>query len=100
MRPRRIEMALSRKEKDKFREISDRVIFKKDGTVEFRRSYFYRHGMDADQFAAAVEKRATKAGLNVMLTDSGDRWAPWPRDSYFWAIFAVKSEAEVKEENA
>ena len=68
----------------------DRVIAKKDGTFEARRSYFYRNGMTVVRFAEIVKS----AVPNVQILEERDRWNAWPRDSYFQVIFRVAGEAQ------
>lgn len=62
---------------------SDKVTFKKDGTTEFRRSYFYRHGCSAEKFRDSVVAQLAAVNLHLEVIECRDRWAPWPRDSYF-----------------
>jgi hypothetical protein len=54
----------------------------KTGRWTARWSYYYRHGRDSESFA---ERVGEVLGANVV--DHGDRWAPWPRDSYWWVEF-------------
>lgn len=65
--------------------IADNVTFKKDGSVVFKRGYFYRNGMSAEKFGEIIEARLKKLGLEPKSIETLDRWAPWPRDSYFSA---------------
>jgi hypothetical protein len=60
---------------------------RRDSTWEVRRGYFYRPtGFDEHDFSVAV----AKAGFKVL--DYGDRFAHWPKDSYFWVKFQVVEE--------
>lgn len=68
---------------------SDRVVFHKDGTFTTRRDYFYGHGTTAASFSLACQAALRKRGIAVEQTAVQDRWAPWPRDSYFAATFKV-----------
>ena len=63
----------------------DRVVCKRNGMVEVKRSYFYRHGDSAEKFAARIQKILESEGLKVMV-DSRDDWARFPTTSYFVAI--------------
>lgn len=63
----------------------DRVVCKRDGSVEIMRGYFYRFGMTADAFANAVQNRLESAGINCQVHGE-DRFAAWPRDSWFVAV--------------
>lgn len=66
--------------------IVDRLIFKKNGTCEARLTYFYRHGKSPDQLADRI--RAAIPGTVVVETT--DRWAAWPRVSYFRVVFKME----------
>jgi len=70
----------SAKDKSLIRERFDKTISKRDGTIEIRRGYFYRHGMTTEKF----ENRILKEIPTAKIVDSGDNWQPWPKDSYFW----------------
>ena len=63
--------------------VADSVSFKRDGTLVFKRGYFYRHGMDEQKFAKHVLYLLEQAGVTATLVSARDRWAPWPRDSFF-----------------
>jgi hypothetical protein len=64
-----------------------RVVFKRDGSVEVRHSYYYRHGATAEKLEAYVLKKIS----NATIIDSGDNWQPWPKDSYFWVRISIIS---------
>jgi hypothetical protein len=68
---------------------ADKVTFRKDGTVEFRRSYFYHHGATAEGFARRISLELTEAGFAPTLVEARDDWAAWPKTSYFVAAFQV-----------
>jgi hypothetical protein len=55
------------------------------GLVEVKRSYFYRMGNTADEFAERVRKALASQGIIAPIT-SEDRWAAWPKTSWFAAI--------------
>ena len=61
-----------------------------DGSIEVKRSYFYRHGMTADGFAAGIQAELSKAGIAAVVTGQ-DKWASWPRTS--WFVATVKAGA-------
>lgn len=63
----------------------DKVICKRDGKVEVKKSYFYRMGNSAEGLATQVYGDLKRAGLEVMV-DSRDDWAAWPKTSYFVAV--------------
>jgi len=68
---------------------ADKVTFRKDGTVEFRRAYFYRMGATAEKFGERVSRELTEAGFHVSDLQTEDRWAAWPKTSYFVATAKV-----------
>jgi len=55
----------------------------RDGAFEVRRTYFYRHGRSAEDWAEQVAQ-SLPAPLKVV--GSRDDYAAWPRDSYFTAV--------------
>lgn len=69
----------------------DRVICKKDGSVEMRRGFFYRHGMTADKWAADMEAALQSEGLEYGAVESAECWHEWPTDSYFSARIYANS---------
>jgi len=85
---------------------ADKTTFKKDGTIEYRQFYFYRHGMTPEAFAEKVQRNLAAISVwnaqrgeptfRVELVDSGDHWAPWPRDSYFYAIVRIKADRVIR----
>lgn len=78
----------------KIREIasgmSDSVSFKKDGTIAFKQGYYYRPQYDVQQFADGIKKTLEKKGFKIEMVNVEDRWAPYPRDSYYLAVLRVK----------
>jgi len=70
--------------KQRLREVhADKMIVKRDGTVEYRQFYFYRHGMTAEKFTAGIVRSLKALGIVATVLNEEDHWAPWPRDSYF-----------------
>ena len=67
----------------------DKITCKANGSVEARRSYFYRFGNDADKFAESIKTALTSAGLSVSVWGR-DEWAAWPTTSYFCAVITPK----------
>ena len=67
----------------------DKVTCKADGTVEARRSYFYRMGGTAEKFAANIADIVAYCGFPVNVTGR-DEWAAWPKTSYFCAVITPK----------
>ena len=68
----------------------DRITCKANGSVEARRSYFYRMGGTAEKFAANIAEIVAMCGFPVNVT-SRDEWAQWPKTSYFCAVITPKA---------
>jgi hypothetical protein len=85
-------MAFTAKQKSAVRGsvVCDRASFKKDGRVEFKRSYFYRMGHSAEEFAENVRANMDAAGFSVSDVVAEDRFARWPKTSYFVATMKVE----------
>ena len=73
--------------------LCDSVRFGRDGVVQFKRSYFYRHGMTAEKFADCVCKQVADMGYVVRGVEAHDKWAAWPKTSYF-VVNCVIAEKE------
>ena len=52
----------------------DQVSKQKDGTIMFRRGYFYRHGMTPEQFRDQIVAQLKSAGFQFDVLDCGDHW--------------------------
>ena len=66
------------------------VKYNKSGNVEFRRSYFYRHGNDPAKYADSAVKKLAAAGIEgAYIVNTADEWKEWPKDSYFMAEIAI-----------
>lgn len=65
----------------------DKLIFRKNGQVVLRFGYFYRHGCTTEKYQQAVCQVFPAA--RFVADQCFDRWAPWPRDSYFQITFTV-----------
>lgn len=63
----------------------DKMVCKRDGKVEVKRSYFYHHGATAEKWAVRVREVLEAVGYEVEV-DSRDDWANWPKTSYLVAI--------------
>jgi len=70
----------------------DAVRGHKDGSVTVRSTYFYRMSRTTEGHVANVLKRMP----NVEVIDSGDRYAIWPKESYFWVKVKRKEAEAVK----
>lgn len=61
----------------------DKVVCKKDGTVEVKDSYFYRHGRSAETWSERVME---VLGDTAELVEARDDYKQWPGTSYFVAV--------------
>jgi|GEM_PF-3977974 len=66
----------------------DSVVCRGNGTVEFRRSYFYHGGLTAKRWADLVQK-ALPAGWEVCA--ALDEYRSWPTQSYLAAVVQPKA---------
>lgn len=69
--------------------MADKLVFKKNGMVEARRSFFYTGGYSADKFAEEIKRALSKVGVEIEVVSTEDVWRPWPNDSYFKVVFRV-----------
>lgn len=65
---------------------ADKFVNKKDGSVEVKRSYFYRMGSSAESWADKVREACHCAGVTDVRVEDRDDWAAWPKSSYFVAV--------------
>lgn len=72
----------------------DSISFHKDGTISGKKGYFYRHGLSTE----VLESRILKDFPNAIILSSCDRWAPWPRDSYFYVRFKLVDQVKIDAE--
>lgn len=63
----------------------DHIVVRKNGTVEVKRSYFYRMGQTAEGLAEKVAECLKVGGFDVKVTGRDD-YANWPQTSYFVAV--------------
>lgn len=69
---------------------ADSCALKKNGNVIVRRTFFYRHGVDAAMFRDHVVGCLSKAYVNATVVDFGEHWAPFnggariSRSSHWW----------------
>jgi len=67
--------------------------FKRDGTIELREGYFYPHGRTPETWAKKVLADLREfANLEAEVVQTGDRYANWPKQSYFWVVVRVTGE--------
>jgi len=66
----------------------EKIICKKDGTVELRKTYFYRFGDSAEQFAERIisDLKQYASNVNVRVKSTRDFFNQYPKDSYFSVI--------------
>jgi len=75
--------------------IGDDFTIKRDGTVEFRRGYFYRMDRTAQKFGNHVLKRLAEEGFKATLLRTDDHWAPFKgggsvkQNSHFLAVVRI-----------
>ena len=76
---------------------ADSIYRQKDGTITFRRGYFYRHGMTPEAFRDGISTKLKKAGIDHTVVDYGDHWTPFnggaslSRSSHFYVRIAVQT---------
>lgn len=76
---------LTTQQRKQLRETFERVIFKKSGAIECRRGFFYTHGYTSEKFCQKVVETFTALGFRVLIIESYEHWATWPRESY-WTV--------------
>jgi len=62
----------------------DRIICRRDGTVEIRRVYYHRSATPSE-WAEKVRQVLASNGVQCRVAGS-EIWAAWPRDSYLVAV--------------
>ena len=67
----------------------DKLTFKKDGAIEGRRGYFYRHGQSPQSVADQLKKALSGQGIEIDIIDTYDDYKPWPKDSNFAVVFKL-----------
>ena len=67
----------------------DKLTFKKNGTIEGRRGYFYRHGQSPSSVAEQLKKALSSQGIEIQIVNSYDDFKPWPKDSNFVVVFKL-----------
>jgi hypothetical protein len=69
----------------------DQIICRKNGNIEVKRSYFYRMGTTAASYADSIRETLHCAGSPARVSGE-DRWAEWPKTSYFVATITPVTE--------
>ena len=72
----------------------DKLSFKKDGTIEGKRGYFYRHGITPEKTAKELTSALKSQGINITVIDYYDDFKPWPKDSNFVVVFKISGVNE------
>jgi hypothetical protein len=67
----------------------DKLTFKKDGTIEGKRGYFYRHGQSPEKVAEQLKAALAKEGIEIRIVNTFDDFKPWPKDSNFVVVFKL-----------
>jgi hypothetical protein len=67
----------------------DKLTFKRDGSIEARRGYFYRHGQSPQSVADQLKKALNSQGIEIKIIDMYDDFKPWPKDSNFVVAFKI-----------
>lgn len=67
---------------------SDKTVAKKDGTMEIKMHYFYRHGNTDAKWGTKIMKSPIGKISNLVRTY--DDYRSWPKDSYFVAVIEPK----------
>jgi hypothetical protein len=89
-------MTLNRQIRAALGTLVDSVGTKANGNVVVRRTFFYRHGVDAEMVKDSLVARIKKAGLELNVVDFGEHWAAFnggartSRDSHWWVEFSAK----------
>lgn len=65
--------------------IADSVGKRKDGLYQAKRTFFYTHGYTAEKFKADVQAALPEAKIQ----EAREKWANWPAQSYWIAVFAI-----------
>ena len=63
----------------------EKMVCKRDGKVEVKVSYFYRHGQTGKELAVKVQKVLEANGVETRVGYYDD-WNAWPKTSYFVAV--------------
>lgn len=66
----------------------EKIICKKDGSVELIKTYFYKFGDSPEKFAERIisDLKQYAPNLNVRVKLIRDSFNPFPRDSYFSVV--------------
>lgn len=68
--------------------IGDRLIFSKDGTITFKRGYFYTMGKSSREYADQIKA----VFPNARIISAEDSYKRWPGQSYFIVKFRLEEK--------
>lgn len=88
---------LTMKEKAKLRDAvsCEHVSFKKNGSIEFKQSFFFRNGGSADKLAERLTSALAAVGFKMKVVSAEEQWKAWPKTSY-WVVVAHVKAAKVE----
>jgi len=77
----------------------DHVGINKDGYFVVKSNYFYRvqAGGTPENLAKHVIALLKKSKIKIIDMESGDHWAQWPKESYFWVKFKVERDTPTED---
>lgn len=70
----------------------DKVVYKSDGSVWFKRPYFEDRGQKASEFAQYLHDKLIMVGLRSALVTFRTKRHKWPQASYLIAQFTQRKE--------
>ena len=81
---------------------ADQISRQKDGSVMFRRGYYYHHGQTAKGFQAKISASLNAAGIDHRVVACGDFWvkndggASIARSSHFYVRIVLTNGNELE----
>lgn len=78
---------------------ADQISKNKAGNFIFRKGYYYRHGMDSQQYADRISKNLTALGIKFQVLGDGDHWASFKggagvkQNSHWWVEVKILNDA-------
>lgn len=76
---------------------SGNPLSKKGDVYMYKQGFFYRHGNDSGKVAEKVKSKMQSYGLECTIVNHEERWAQWPKDSWFVVWFTVKPTQELED---
>ena len=68
---------------------ADKIIFHKDGTIEARWVFFYRHGQTNEMYEQKIVKEFSFEKATIVREETFEMWNRYPADSYFKVTFRL-----------